>query len=63
MPFTYTSDGRIAGHLSQCFDVVREKQGLATRACADQSGLGTGMPSAHYNYIKYIRKVHVEAVF
>src|SRR5690554_1514200 len=52
------ADGRVAGHLTQGFDVVCQKQGFGTDACGCQSGFCSGMSAADHDYIKVVRVIH-----
>jgi hypothetical protein len=58
MAFANTANGRVATHLPQGFDVVRQQQGLATHARASQGSLRTRMAATHHNDIKCLRKFH-----
>ena len=62
MPFADTADRRVATHLAQGFDVVRQQQRLATHACTRQRRLGASMPAAHNDHIKMLRIKHVFAL-
>jgi hypothetical protein len=51
-------DGRVATHLPQRFQAVRQQQGVATHASSGQRGFGAGMASADDDHIKLARIVH-----
>jgi hypothetical protein len=54
MAFAYAADGRVAAHLTQCFNVVGEQQGAATHASSSQGRLGTSMTPANHQHIKTV---------
>src|SRR5690554_2634751 len=58
MAFAYASDGRIAGHLAQRFNVVGQQQGLRAHACRRKRGFGTGMATTNDNNIETGWKIH-----
>jgi hypothetical protein len=44
------ADGRIAGHLTQGFNIMREQQGLLPHARGGERGLGPGVSATdHYD--------------
>ena len=61
MPLAYAPDGRVAGHQPQRINVVREQQRSATHARGSQRGLGSGMAAANYDYIEFLRGLHLPA--
>jgi hypothetical protein len=60
MAFADSPDGRVARHLSERFDVVREQEGLCACACGGKSGLSAGMSTTNDKYIKLCREIHAE---
>ncbi len=52
MALANAADGRVATHLPQRLDVVRQQQGLATHARRCQGGLGAGVSAAHHDHIE-----------
>src|ERR1039458_5313363 len=59
--FTDAADRRIAGHLSQGLNIMREQQGLATGPGGGQRGLGPGVSAANHDYVEFGRKMHAPA--
>ena len=53
MALANAPDGRVAAHLPQRLDVVRQQQGLTTHARRRQSGLGAGVSAAHHDHIEF----------
>ena len=49
-----TADGRIAGHLAQGFDVLRQQQGAAAHARAGQRRFGAGVTAANDDDFKFL---------
>ena len=47
MALADTADGRVAAHLTDGFDLVRQQQGARTHARSRQRGLGAGMAAAN----------------
>ena len=43
---------RIAAHLPQCVEIVRQQQGMRAHARSSQRGFGAGMPAANHDHIK-----------
>jgi len=58
MALPYASDGRVARHLTQGFEVVREQQRRASRARRGERGLGAGMAAADNDHIELSRELH-----
>ena len=52
MPFPDAPDRRIAGHLAQRFDVVREQQRFAAHASGRKRGFGPGVTAANNDNVK-----------
>ena len=52
MPFSYPSNGRIAGHLAERFDVMGKQQRTAPRPSGSQGRFRTGVSTAHHYYIE-----------
>jgi hypothetical protein len=52
------SDGRIAGHLAQGFDAVREEEGAAARARRRKRSLRAGVTAAYNDDIELRWKLH-----
>ena len=51
MSLTDSTDRRVAGHLADCFDVVREQQRFATHARRGSGCLGAGVTAANDDHI------------
>jgi hypothetical protein len=60
--FADTTNGRVATHLAQGFDIVGEQQRLASHAGTCQRSLSASMPAAHNDHIKMLRIKHVFAL-
>ena len=58
MAFADTTDGRVAAHLAQRFDVMAEQQGFDSHARSRQRGFGTRMAATYHNHVKTIWKFH-----
>jgi len=58
MAFADTTYGRVATHLPQRLDVVRQQEGFAAHAGAGQCGLGAGVATADDDDIKFLGIVH-----
>ncbi len=58
MAFADAANRWITRHLTQGFDVVGQKQRLATHARCGQGGLGTGMAATDNDHVKIIRIEH-----
>jgi len=56
-----SSNRRIAGHLSESFDVVRDQQGANTHAGSSERCLGTCMATAHHDDVVCFREDHDES--
>ncbi len=56
MALADAADRRIARHLTQRFQAVRQQQRLAAHARSRQRGLGSGVAAAHHNHIKTLGK-------
>ncbi len=52
------TDGRVAGHLAQRFDVVREQQRGAAHPRGRKRGLGARMAAADDNHLETLLEVH-----
>ena len=46
MALADAADGRIAAHLSECFYIVRQQQGVCTHARTRKRSLGAGVAAA-----------------
>jgi hypothetical protein len=57
MAFADAANGRIAGHLSQRFDVLREQQSAPAHTGGGQGGFGAGVPATNDNDVE-ITNVH-----
>ena len=55
MALADAADGRVAAHLTERLDVVRQQQSLATHAGAGQGGLGASMATANHDDVKLLR--------
>ena len=53
-----TANRRVAAHLAQGFDVVRQQKCLATHARSRQCGFGAGMAAANDDHIKFLWVKH-----
>ena len=58
MAFADAADGRIARHLAERFDTVRQQQRFAAEPCRGQTGLGTGMTAADNDHAVVFRVFH-----
>ena len=58
MAFADAADRRVAAHLPERLDVVREQQGGAAHARSRQRGFGAGMAAADNNDIEHLRMDH-----
>jgi hypothetical protein len=58
MAFSDSTDGRIAGHYAQRFDIVGEQKRGTTRAGAGQSGFRSGVSATDHDYIELFRVAH-----
>ena len=56
--FADTADGRVATHLPQRLDVVRQEQGFAAHAGAGQCGLGASVATTDDDNVKFLGIVH-----
>jgi len=52
------TDGRVAAHLPERFDVVCQQQGFHAHARSSQRRFGTGMATADHDDIKTGREIH-----
>ncbi len=52
------ADGRIAAHLPQRLDVVREQQGAPAHARSGQRGLGARMAAADHDDLEFRTETH-----
>ncbi len=52
------ADGRVAGHLPERIDAVRQQQGVGAHARSRKRGFGTRMPAADHDHIETPVKVH-----
>ena len=57
MPLPNAPDGRVAGHLSQRFNVVGEQKSPTARPRGRKRGLGPGMAAADHDHIE-LGKLH-----
>ncbi len=53
-----TADGRVAGHLPERVDTVRQQQRTAAHACGRQARFGTGVATADHDHVKTVRVAH-----
>jgi hypothetical protein len=58
MALAYASDGGIAGHLTQSFDVLGQEQGRCAHSGCGEAGFGAGVAAADHEDIKMGRKLH-----
>jgi len=58
MAFANAADRRVATHLTQGLDVVRQQQGLAAHAGGRQRSLGTGVAATDHDHIKNLGIKH-----
>jgi hypothetical protein len=58
MSFANAPYRRIAGHLAQRLDVVRQKQGFLTHAGRHKCSLRPGVTTSNDNDIKFSGKIH-----
>ena len=59
MSLANAANRRVATHLPQRFDILRQQQNLTSGSRGGQSSLGPGMPSAHNDHIKLLGKKHL----
>ena len=50
MALTQAADGRVARHLAQCCQILRDQRGPSAKARGGGGGLGTGVPPTHDNH-------------
>ena len=58
MTLADAADGRIAAHLPQRLDVVRQQQGALAHARSRQRGLGAGMAAADHDDAEFRTESH-----
>src|SRR5882762_3740760 len=58
MALADAADRRIAAHLPQRLDVVREQQRLLAHARGSERGLGAGVATADHDYLEYFAETH-----
>ncbi len=58
MTLADAADGRIAAHLAESLDVVREQERAAAHAGGRQRRLGAGMPASHHDHVELGLKAH-----
>ena len=58
VPLANATDRRVATHLPQRLNVVRQKQGCATHPRSSQRGLGPGMAAADDDHVKVLWVKH-----
>ena len=58
MAFADAANRRVAAHLAERFDVVRQQQGSTSHARGSQRGLGSGMTATDHNHVKLFWKKH-----
>ena len=58
MAFADAAYRRVARHLTQRFDVMREQQRTPAHARAGKRRLGAGMTAANHDYVKFFREMH-----
>ena len=56
--FADTANGRVAAHLPQRLDVVRQEQGFAAHAGAGQCGLGASVAATDDDDVKFLGVIH-----
>ena len=62
MPLADTSNGRVATHLADGFDVVGQQQCVRTHARRRKRSLGAGMAATDYNHIEVLRVPHLSPI-
>jgi hypothetical protein len=58
MTFPDTPDGRIAGHLSDGFEIVGQQQRSAVHTGRGRGRLRACMATTYYNYVELLGKFH-----
>ena len=58
MALADAANRRVATHLAQRFDVVRQQQCLATHACGRQRSLGASVAATYDDDVKFLGVVH-----
>jgi hypothetical protein len=58
MAFANAADGRIAGHLAEGLDGVREQKRARARPGRRERRLGAGMPATDHDHLEALGKVH-----
>ena len=61
VPLADAADGRIAAHLAQRLDVVREQQRGAAHARAGQRRLGAGVAATDHDHVELLRVLQEKA--
>ncbi len=59
MTLANTADGRVATHLANCFQVLREQQGSRPHARSGSAGFSACMSTANNNDVKILRVTHI----
>ncbi len=52
VPLADTADRRVAAHLSQGLDALRDEQSACTASCRGERGLGAGMAATHHDHVE-----------
>jgi hypothetical protein len=58
MTFPNPPNRRIAGHLAEGFNLMRQQQGAHAHPRRGESGLGAGVSATHHDDIEGLRKLH-----
>ncbi len=58
MALANATNGRVAAHLPQRLDVVRQQQSFAAHACRSQRSFGSGMAATDHDHIEFLRVKH-----
>ena len=58
MALANAADRRVAAHLAQGFDVVREQQGLRSHTGGGQRGFGSRMATTNHDDVEFLGVKH-----
>src|ERR1700685_3169988 len=59
MALADATDGRVAAHLPQGLDVVRQKEGAPAHTRSRKRGLGAGMAAADHDHVVFRTQPHL----
>ena len=61
MPLADPADRRVATHLAERLDVVRQQQCRRAHACGGERGFGAGMAATDHDHVEFLREQHRHA--